>query len=64
MIVMIDSLGAPNLENNILSTLNIKPIDQKNLKSSMQYRAGQKMEEAAKQSKESATTETYKLEID
>lgn len=63
MIVMIDSLGAPNLENNILSTLNIKPIDQKNLKS-MECRAGQKMEEAAKQSKESATTETYKLEID
>lgn len=63
MIVMIDSLGAPNLENNILSTLNIKPIDQKNLKS-MECRARQKMEEAAKQSKESATTETYKLEID
>lgn len=63
MIAMIDSLGGPNRVNNFLSTLNIKPIDQKNLKS-MERRAGQKIEEVAKRSMELAATETYKLEME
>lgn len=63
MIAMIDSLGGPNRVNNFLSTLNIKPIDQKNLKS-MERRAGQKIEEVAKRSMELAATDTYKLEME
>lgn len=63
MIAMIDSLGGPNRVNNFLSTLNIKPIDQKNLKS-MERRAGLKNEEVAKGSMELAATETYKLEME
>lgn len=63
MIAMIDSLGGPNRVNNFLSTLNIKPIDQKNLKS-MERRAGQKIEEVAKRSMELAATEIYKLEME
>lgn len=63
MIAMIDSLGGPNRVNNFLSALNIKTIDQKNLKS-MERRAGQKIEEVAKRSMELAATETYKLEME
>lgn len=63
MIAMIDSLGGPNRVNNFLSTLNIKPIDQKNLKS-MERRTGQKIGEVAKRSMELAATETYKLEME
>lgn len=63
MIAMIDRLGGLNRVNNFLSTLNIKPIDQKNLKS-MERRAGQKIEEVAKRSMELAATDTYKLEME
>lgn len=63
MIAMIDSLGGPNRVNNFLSTLNIKPIDQKNLKS-MERRAGQKIEAVAKRSMELAATDTNKLEME
>lgn len=35
-----DSIGGPHRVNNFLSILNIKPIDQKNLKY-MERRAGQ-----------------------
>lgn len=63
MIAMIDSLGGLNRVNNFLFTLNIKPIDQKNLKS-MGRRAGQKIEEVAKRSMELAATDTYKLEME
>lgn len=63
MIALIDSLGGPTRVNNFLSTLNIKPIDQKNLKS-MERRAGQKIEEVATRSMELAATETYKLEME
>lgn len=61
MIAMIDSLGGPNRVNNFLSTLNIKPLDQKNLKS-MERRAGQQIEVVAKRSMELAAT--YKLEME
>lgn len=63
IIALIDSLGGPTRVNNFLSSLNIKPIDQKNLKS-MERRAGQKIEEVAKRSMELAATETYKLEME
>lgn len=62
MITMVDSIGGPNRVNNCLSTLDIKVIDQKNLKS-MERRAGQKIEEVAKRSMETAATETYNLEM-
>ena len=37
---MIDSLGGPKRVNNFLSTLNLKPVSNKNLKK-MEVRAGE-----------------------
>jgi hypothetical protein len=62
MIAMIDSIGGPNRVNNFLSTLNIKPIDKRSLKC-MERRAGNKIEEVAKRSMETAATETFKMEM-
>ena len=60
---MIDSLGGPVRVNNVLSTLNLKTINVKNLKS-MENRAGRTVEMVSKESTHAAANEAFKQEME
>lgn len=60
---MIDGLGGPDKVNNLLSTLNIKPINHKNLKV-IERRAGRMVESVAYKSTSSATEKAFKTEME
>jgi len=59
---MIDSIGGSGKVNNMLSTLNIAPINRRNLQD-MERRAGRFVECVAKQSKETAAREAFDSEM-
>lgn len=59
---MIDSVGGPGKVNNMLSTLNIKPIHSNNLKI-MERRAGDFVESVANNSMKAAAEDAFKKEM-
>ncbi|XP_052695763.1 uncharacterized protein LOC128174187 [Crassostrea angulata] len=59
---MIDSIGGPVKVNNTLSTLNIPPIGEKNLKC-MERRAGEVVEKVAGMSTLNAAKEAFEMEM-
>lgn len=59
---MIDSIGGPVKVNNMLSTLNIPPIGEKNLKC-MERRAGEVVEKVARMSTLNAAKEAFEMEM-
>lgn len=59
---MIDSIGSPVKVNNMLSTLNIPPIGEKNLKC-MERRAGEVVEKVAGMSTLNAAKEAFEMEM-
>ncbi len=59
---MIDSIGRGRKVNNILATLNIKPISEKNL-IIMEERAGKVMESLNQEVMDHYTHEAYVAEI-
>lgn len=59
---MIDSIGGPVKVNNMLSTLNIPPIGEKNLKC-MERRAGEVVEKVAGMSTLNAAKEAFEMEM-
>lgn len=59
---MIDSIGGSGKVNNLLSTLNVKPIPKANLQK-MERRAGQLIESVAESSRKSAAQEAFKQEM-
>ena len=59
---MIDSIGGSGKVNNLLSTLNVKPIPRANLQK-MERRAGQLVESVAKSSTRNAAQEAFKQEM-
>lgn len=60
---MIDSLGGPDRVNNILSTLNLKPMNPKSLKH-MERRAEAYVEAVAKMSTRKAASEAFETEME
>lgn len=59
---MIDSVGGPDRVNNLLSTLNIKPINCRNLKK-MERRAGAAIETVASESQREAAISAFLQEM-
>lgn len=59
---MIDSIGGPVKVNNMLSTLIIPPIGEKNLKC-MERRAGEVVEKVAGMSTLNAAKEAFEMEM-
>lgn len=59
---MIDSIGGHVKVNNMLSTLNIPPIGEKNLKC-MERRAGEVVEKVAGMSTLNAAKEAFEMEM-
>ena len=59
---MIDSIGGSGKVNNMLPTLNIAPINWRNLQS-MERRAGSFVESVAQQSIDTAAQETFNMEM-
>lgn len=59
---MIDSIGGPTRVNNMLTTLNLKSISDKNLKK-MERRAGVFIEEYASGSMKHAAQKSYNDEM-
>lgn len=59
---MINSIGGPVKVNNMLSTLNIPPIGEKNLKC-MERRAGEVVEKVAGMSTLNAAKEAFEMEM-
>ncbi|XP_053402201.1 uncharacterized protein LOC123555937 isoform X3 [Mercenaria mercenaria] len=59
---MIDSIGGSGKVNNMLSTLNIAPINKRNLQD-MERRAGRFVESVAQQSIDTAAQETFQKEM-
>lgn len=59
---MIDSIGGPVKVNNMLSTLNIKPISNKNLMK-MQRRAGAAVETVSKRLAKEAAAKAFQQEM-
>lgn len=59
---MIDSIGGPVKVNNMLSTLNIPPIGEENLKC-MERRAGEVVEKVAGMSTLNAAKEAFEMEM-
>lgn len=59
---MIDSIGGPVKVNNMLSTLNIPPIGEKNLKC-MERRAGEVVKKVAGMSTLNAAKEAFEMEM-
>lgn len=59
---MIDSIGGPVKVNNMLSTLNIPPIGENNLKC-MERRAGEVVEKVAGMSTLNAAKEAFEMEM-
>lgn len=59
---MIDSIGGSGKVNNMLSTLNIRPIPRKNLKA-MERRAGAFVESVAQKSLASAAQDAFQNEM-
>lgn len=59
---MVDSIGGPVKVNNTLSTLNIPPIGEKNLKC-MEMRAGEVVEKVAGMSTLNAAKEAFEMEM-
>lgn len=60
---MTDLLGGPERVNNILSTLNIKPVNPKSLKH-MERWAGAYVEAIAKMSTRKPATEAFETEME
>lgn len=63
IVAMIDSIGGAAKVNNFLSTLNIKPISQKNL-AKMEQRAGETIVALSKEISEDAAREAFDREIE
>ena len=61
-VAMIDSVGGSTRVNNLLATLNIKPIDEENLKK-MERRAGQAIEAVADTSMAEFAAKAFSLEM-
>lgn len=61
-LAMIDSVGGPVKVNNLLSTLNLQPINSRSLKC-MERRAGNTIEKIANVSMQKATHEAYNKEM-
>ena len=61
-VAMIDSVGGSTKVNNMLSTLNMKPISKKNLQS-IERRAGTFVESVAKQSASNAAHDAFQKEM-
>ena len=59
---MIDSIGGACRVNNFLSTLNIKPIDHKNLQN-MEKRAGKAIIEYSEESQKKAAEKAFQKEM-
>jgi hypothetical protein len=59
---MIDSIGGSGKVNNMLSTLNIAPVNRKSLQD-MERRAGRLVESVAKQSIDTAAKNTFQKEM-
>ena len=59
---MVDSMGGPQRVNNVLSTLNLPVISNKNLKK-MERRAGKMIEEYAEESMKRASFSAYDQEM-
>lgn len=59
---MIDSIGGPVKVNNMLSTLNIPPIGEKNLKC-MERRAGEVVEKVSGMSTLNAAKEAFEMDM-
>lgn len=59
---MIDSIGGSGKVNNMLATLNIAPINRRNLQG-MERRAGRFVETVANNSIDSAAQETFMKEM-
>lgn len=59
---MIDSVGGPVKVNNMLSTLNIPPIGEKNTKC-MERRAGEVVEKVAGMSTQNAAKQAFEMEM-
>jgi len=59
---MIDNIGGPGRVNNFLTTLNVPPICNRNLKS-MERRAGSVVEAVADISMRKAAEEAYHAEM-
>ena len=60
---MIDNVGGPVRVNNFLTTLNLKPICNRNLKM-MEERAGEAIEEVAIDSTRQAACDAYQMEME
>ena len=59
---MIDSVGGSGKVNNVLSTLNIAPVNRKNLQD-MERRAGNFVGSFAEKSMDTAAKETFQKEM-
>lgn len=59
---MIDNIGGSGKVNNMLSTLNIAPINKRSLQD-MERRAGRFVESVAQQSIDSAAHDTFNKEM-
>ena len=60
---MIDSVGGPDRLNNLLSTLNIKPLKKRTLKN-VEWRGGSYVEAVAKNSMQKAAKASFEMEIE
>jgi len=59
---MIDGVGGSTKVNNMLATLNVKPISSKNLKR-MERRAGDVIETISKESSKRAAKDAFQMEM-